>query len=107
MRDRLSQVYLKACISPDLERSDFNRQSFQYIWLNSYLLFSSNRESLNFAQAYSTWPYLSSFDKVISLFNYLLASPVLDLVYTTGLVRVNTDTPLQDRYPTGSGYNSL
>jgi len=34
----------------------------------------------------------------------LLASPVLELVYTTGLVRVNTDTPLQDCYPTGSGY---
>jgi len=26
-------------------------------------------------------------------------SPVLDHVYTTGLVRVNTDTPLHDRYP--------
>jgi len=33
-------------------------------------------------------------------------SPVLDLVYTTGLVRVNTDIPLQDRYPMGSGYTS-
>jgi len=32
----------------------------------------------------------------------LLASPVLDLVYTTGLVRVNTDIPLQDRYPQGA-----
>ena len=31
-------------------------------------------------------------------------SPVLDLVYTTGLVRVNTDIPLQDGYPAGSGY---
>jgi len=27
------------------------------------------------------------------------------LVYTTGLVRVNTDIPLQDRYLTGSGYS--
>jgi len=63
MRDALSQAYLKTCISPDLERSDFDRQSFQYTWLNSYLLFSSIRESLSFAQAYSTWLSLSSFDK--------------------------------------------
>jgi len=63
MRDGLSQMYLKTCISPDLERSDFDRQSFQYTWLNIYLLFRSIRESLSFAQAYSTWPSLSSFDK--------------------------------------------
>ena len=56
-------MYLKTCISPDLERSDFDRQSFQYTWLNSYLLFRSIRESLSFAQASSTWPSLSSFDK--------------------------------------------
>ena len=56
-------MYLKTCISPDLERSDFDRKSFQYTWLNSYLLFSSIRESLSFALAYSTWPSLSSFDK--------------------------------------------
>jgi len=62
MQDGLSQVYLKACISPDLERSDFDRQSFQYTWLNSYLLFRSIRESLSFAQASSIWPSLSSFD---------------------------------------------
>ena len=24
------------CYSPDLERADFGRQSFQYTWLNSY-----------------------------------------------------------------------
>jgi len=35
---------LKTCHSPDLERADFNRQSFQYTWLNSYFL-SSVRES--------------------------------------------------------------
>jgi len=63
MRDGLSQVYLKTCISPDLERSDFDRQSFQYTWFNSYLLFSSIRESINFTQAYGTWPSLTSFDK--------------------------------------------
>jgi len=33
----------------DLERSDFDRQSFQYTWLNSYLLFRSIRESSSFA----------------------------------------------------------
>jgi len=33
-------------------------------------------------------------------------SPVIDLVYTTGLVRVNTDILLQDSYPTGSGYTN-
>ena len=38
----------KACLSPDLERADFDRQSFQYTWLNSYF-FSSLQESL------STW----------------------------------------------------
>ena len=65
MRDGLPQVYLKTFISPDLERSDLDRQSFQYTWWNSYLLFSLIRESLSFAQAYRTWPSLSSFDKVI------------------------------------------
>jgi len=64
MRDRLSQVYLKTCITPDLERSDFRRESFQYTWLNSYPLFSSIRECLSFAQAYTTWRSLSSFNKV-------------------------------------------
>jgi len=34
----------KTCYSPDLERADFDRQSFQYTWLNSYF-FSSLRES--------------------------------------------------------------
>ena len=34
-----------------------------------------------------------------------MASLVLDIVYTTGLVRVNTDISLQDRYPMGSGYS--
>jgi len=62
MPDGLSHVYLKACISPDLERSDFHRQSFQYTWLSSYLLFSSIRESLSFAQAQGTWPSPSSFN---------------------------------------------
>ena len=69
MRDGLSQVYLKTCISLDLERSDFDRQSFQYTWLNSYLLFSSIRESLSFAQAYSTWLSFSSFDKSNRLYS--------------------------------------
>jgi len=72
MRDGLSQVYLKTCISPDLERSDLDRQSFQYTWLNSYLLFSLIRESLSFAQAQSTWPSLSSFDKVIESIQLLV-----------------------------------
>ena len=35
----------KTCYSPDLERADFGRQSFQYTWLNSYF-FSSHRESI-------------------------------------------------------------
>ena len=65
-------MYLKTCISPDLERSDFDRQSFQYTWLNSYLLFSSIRESLSFAQASSTRSSLSSFDKVIESIQLLV-----------------------------------
>ena len=39
----LTSVF-KTCYSPDLERADFDRQSFQYTWLNSYV-FSSLRES--------------------------------------------------------------
>ena len=39
----LTSVF-KHCYSPDLERADFNRQSFQYTRLNSYF-FSSLRES--------------------------------------------------------------
>ena len=39
----LTSVF-KTCYSPDLERADFDRQSFQYAWLNSYF-FSSLRES--------------------------------------------------------------
>ena len=39
----LTSVF-KQCYSPDLERADFDRQSFQYTWLNSYI-FSSLRES--------------------------------------------------------------
>jgi len=39
----LTSVF-KTCYSPDLERADFDRQRFQYTWLNSYF-FSSLRES--------------------------------------------------------------
>ena len=39
----LTSVF-KHCYSPDIERADFDRQSFQYTWLNSYF-FSSLRES--------------------------------------------------------------
>jgi len=51
MRDGSLQVNLKTCLSLDLETSDFDRQSFQYSWLSSYLLSSSIRESLSFIQA--------------------------------------------------------
>ena len=34
----------KTCYSPNLERADFDRQSFQYTWLNSYF-FRSLREA--------------------------------------------------------------
>ena len=37
--DSLTSVF-ETCYSPDLERADFHRQSFQYSWLNSYF-FSS------------------------------------------------------------------
>ena len=40
----LTSVF-KPCCSPDLERADFDRQSFQYTWLNSYF-FSSLLESI-------------------------------------------------------------
>jgi len=33
----------RTCYSPDLEKEDFDIESFQYAWLNSYL-FSSLRE---------------------------------------------------------------
>jgi len=39
----LTSVF-KTCYSPDLEKADFDRQSFQYTGLNSYF-FSSLRES--------------------------------------------------------------
>jgi len=39
----LTSVF-KTCCSPDLEKADFDRQSFQYTWLNSYF-FSSLQES--------------------------------------------------------------
>ena len=38
----LTSVF-KTCYSPDLERADLDRQSFQYTWLNSYF-FSPLRE---------------------------------------------------------------
>jgi len=41
----LSQTSVfQTCDSPDLERADFDRLSFQYTWLNCYF-FSSLRES--------------------------------------------------------------
>ena len=40
----LTSVF-KPCCSPNLEKADFGRQSFQYTWLNSYF-FSSLRESV-------------------------------------------------------------
>ena len=40
----LTSVF-KPCYSPDLEKADFGRQSFQYTWLNSYF-FSSLQESI-------------------------------------------------------------
>jgi len=39
----LTSVF-KTCYSPDLERADFDRPSFQYTWLNNYF-FCSLRES--------------------------------------------------------------
>jgi len=39
----LTSVF-KSCYSPNLERVDFDRLSFQYTWLNSYF-FSLLRES--------------------------------------------------------------
>jgi len=39
----LTSVF-KTWYSPDLEKADFDGQSFQYTWLNSYFL-SSLRES--------------------------------------------------------------
>ena len=33
--DSLTSVF-KSCYSPDLERTELNRESFQYTWLNSY-----------------------------------------------------------------------
>jgi len=39
----LTSVF-KTCYSSNLEEADFDRQSFQYSWLNSYF-FSSLRES--------------------------------------------------------------
>jgi len=39
----LASVF-KTSYSPDLEQADFDRQIFQYTWLNSYF-FSSLRES--------------------------------------------------------------
>ena len=39
----LTSVF-KHCYSPNLEKADFDRQSFQYTWLNSYF-FSSLQES--------------------------------------------------------------
>jgi len=52
----LTSVF-KTCYSLDLERADFDRQSFQYTWLNSYL-FSSLRESNKTKHTYllgTTW----------------------------------------------------
>jgi len=40
---RVTRLF-KTCYSPDLKRSDFNRLSFQYTWLNNYFL-GSLRES--------------------------------------------------------------
>ena len=40
----LTSVF-KPCCSPDLEKADSGRQSFQYTWLNSYF-FSSLLESI-------------------------------------------------------------
>jgi len=39
----LTSVF-KTCYSPNLEKADFDQQSFQYTWLNRYF-FSSLRES--------------------------------------------------------------
>ena len=39
----LTSVF-KTCYSPELEIADFDRESFQYTWLNSYF-FSSLQES--------------------------------------------------------------
>jgi len=41
--DTMTRVF-KTCYSQDLERADFDRQSFQYTWLDTYF-FGSLRES--------------------------------------------------------------
>jgi len=61
----LASVF-KTCYSPNLERADFDRQSFQYTWLNSYF-FSSLRES-------SKTQILGSCDIVRSLLQHLSLS---------------------------------
>jgi len=61
----IPSVFLETSISPELGRSDFDRQSFQFTWLSSCLLFSSIREYLSLVQAQSNWPSLGSFNKGI------------------------------------------
>jgi len=39
----LTSVF-RTCYSPDLEKADFDRRSFQFTWLNSYF-FGSLQES--------------------------------------------------------------
>jgi len=72
----------KTCYSPDLERADFDRQSFQYMWLNSYF-FSSLRESKKGPNILSYYELLDSCDIVRSLLQQLsLSLRYLVLLYT-------------------------
>src|ERR1700712_1101108 len=73
-RDSLTSVF-KICYSPDLERADFDRQRFQYTWLNSYF-FSSLRESLVLLR--TTWLLRDS--KKFCLQQLSLKPPVLVLL---------------------------
>ena len=55
----LTSVF-KTCYSPNLERADFDRQSFQYTWLNSYF-FSSSAKCKNQERSGPPWTTLRHF----------------------------------------------
>jgi len=99
----LTSVF-KTCNSPDLERADFDRQSFQYTWLNSYF-FSSLRESNKDQRLLANRILLGSCDIVRSLLQQLsLSLRYLVSLYTALWYQRLYRYPINSRHHPGGGY---
>jgi len=96
----------KTSYPPNLERADFDGESFPYTWLNSYF-FSSLRESkkTEYPELLGTTRWLRYSKKFVT--TAACNPPVLSLVLYPTLVWRSYRYPIDSRHHHGGGYNSI